>query len=196
LKLTRYSFLIVLLLCGVSVKAQRSGEPPARNIVTELSRIDTDHAVDLQKIKPKGPNEVRQAILKQVSDDFRELQSLNNKMMATTSEQSTLDYKYISRTVGEIGKKAARLKSNLAFPKSEEKQEPTKKESGEISTTEQFKAELLVLDRSVMSFVTNPIFRQTNVMDLRLANQAKSDLEAVISMSNKLKRVSEKLGKR
>ena len=47
-----------------------------------------------------------------------------------------------------------------------------------------------------MSFVTNPIFQKTNVMDLRLANQAKSDLEAVISMSNKLKKVSAKLGKK
>jgi len=86
------------------------------------------------------------------------------------------------------------LRSNLGLPKLEAKE--AVQPSEEISTIEVFKAELLSLDRSVMSFVTNPIFQKTNVMDLRLANQAKSDLEAVISMSNKLKKVSAKLGKK
>jgi hypothetical protein len=194
LELTRYSFLItLLLLCGLSAKAQRPGERPVRDVVQELSRIDTNRAVDLQKIKANSPNEVRQAIQKQITNDFKELQSLNNKMMATAWEQPTLDYKYISRMTGEIAKKATRLRSNLALPKSEEKE--AVQPSEEISTKEAFKAELLSLDRSVMSFVTNPIFQKTNVMDLRLANQATSDLEAVISRSNKLKRVSAKLGK-
>jgi hypothetical protein len=183
----------MLLLWGVSANAQRPGERPMRDVVDELSRIDTNRAVDLQRIKANAPNEVRQAIQKQITEDFRELQALNNKMMAATWEQPTLDYKYISRMTGEIAKKATRLKSNLGLPKSEEKEAVERAE--EISTSEAFKAQLLSLDRSVMSFVTNPIFQKTSVMDLRLANQAKSDLEAVISMSNKLKRVSEKLGK-
>jgi len=165
-----------------------------RDVVQELSRIDTNRAVDLQKIKANSPNEVRQAIQKQITEDFRELQSLNNRMMATTWDQPTLDYKYISRMTGEILKKATRLRSNLGLPKSEEKE--AAQPSEEISTKEAVKAELVSLDRSVMSFVTNPIFQQTNVMDLRLANQAKSDLEAVISMSNRLKKVSAKLRKR
>ena len=194
LKLTLYPFLILLLLCSVSAKAQRPGERPVRDVVQELSRIDTNRAVDLQKIKANSPNEVRLAIQKQIAEDFRELQSLNNKMMATTWEQPTLDYRYISRMTGEIAKKATRLRSNLGLPKSEVKE--AAQPSEEISTKEAFKAELLSLDRSVMSFATNPIFQKTNVMDLRLANQAKSDLEAVISMSNRLKRVSAKLGKR
>jgi hypothetical protein len=50
-----------------------------------------------------------------------------------------------------------------------------------------------MLDKSVMSFVTNPIFQKTSVIELRLANQANRDLEAVIEMSNKLKKVSGKL---
>ena len=165
-----------------------------RDVVQELSRIDTNRAVDLQKIKANSPNEVRQAIQKQITEDFRELQSLNNRMMATTWDQPTLDYKYISRMTGEILKKATRLRSNLGLPKSEEKE--AAQPSEEISTEEAVKAELVSLDRSVMSFVTNPIFQQTNVMDLRLASQAKSDLEAVISMSNRLKKVSAKLRKR
>ncbi len=194
LKLTRYSFLIMLLLFGSGAKAQRPGERPVRDTVGELSRIDTNRAVDLQIIRGNPNNAVRQAIQKQIGDDFKDLQSLNNKMMAIAWEQPNLDYKYFSRMTGEIAKKAARLRSNLALPKSEEKQEAVQP-SGEISTKEAFKAELLLLDRSVMSFVTNPIFQKTNVMDLRLANQAKRDLDALILMSNKLKKVSAKLSK-
>lgn len=185
-----------LLLVGsaLNAQAQRPAERPVRDIVTELSRIDTNRAVDLQKIKPKRPNEVRLAIQKQITDDFRELQSLNNKMMATAWSQTELDYKYISRMVGEIGKKATRLRSNLALPKGEEKQEPIQS-SQELSNTEEFKDQLLLLDKSVMNFVKNPIFQKTNVIDLKLANQANRDLDAVIERSNKLKKASERMGR-
>jgi|KBSSwiStaDraftv2_1062776.scaffolds.fasta_scaffold722510_1 hypothetical protein len=193
LRLRNYAFLgtLIILSSAVAVDAQRSGELPMRNLVDQLARIDRDRAVDLQQIKGNNRNEVREAIVKQVVEDFRDLQSVNNKMMATAFSQPALDYKYISRMVGEIGKKATRLKSNLVLPKPEEKQEPSKA-SAEVSNTEQFKAELLSLDKSVMSFVNNPIF-QTGVIDLRLVRQANSDLEAVIDMTSKLKKASDKL---
>jgi hypothetical protein len=193
LQLRHYAFLgtLVILSSAVAADAQRSGELPMRNLVDQLARIDRDRAVDLQRIEGTNRNEVREAILKQIVEDFRDLQSVNNKMMATAFSQPDVDYKYISRMVGEIGKKASRLKSNLALPKPEEKQEPSKA-SAEVSNTEQFKTELLSLDKSLMSFVNNPIF-QTGVIDLRLVHQANADLETVIDMSTKLKKVSEKL---
>jgi len=193
LKLRHYAFLGTLIILGspVAVDAQRSGELPMRNLVDQLARIDRDRAVDLQKIEGTNRNEVREAIVKQIVEDFRDLQSVNNKMMATAFSQPDVDYKYISRMVGEIGKKASRLKSNLALPKPEEKQEPSTG-SAEVSNTEQFKTELLSLDKSLMSFVNNPIF-QTGVIDLRLVHQANTDLEAVIDMTTRLKKVSEKL---
>lgn len=188
-----YAFLgtLIILSSAVAVDAQRSGELPMRNLVDQLARIDRDRAVDLQKIEGTNRNEVREAMVKQIVEDFRQLQSVNNKMMATAFAQPDLDYKYISRMVGEIGKKATRLKSNLALPKPEQKPEPSKA-SAEVSNTEQFKAELLSLDKSLMNFVNNPIFK-TGVIDLRLLHQANSDLEAVIDMTGRLKKVSEKL---
>ncbi|HEX7296992.1 MAG TPA: hypothetical protein VF251_14655, partial [Pyrinomonadaceae bacterium] len=117
---------------------------------------------------------------------------LNNKMMATAWSQSMVDYRYISKMVGEIGKRAARLKVNLLLPKIEEKTEPTQP-SQEIANSEALKAELLLMDKSLMRFVNNPIFQQTSVIDLELANRATRDLNAVILMSNKLKKVSDKL---
>src|SRR5262245_58614418 len=104
---------VLLGLACFTVQAQRSGERPMRDVIDELSRVDTSRAVDLQKIRGNNRNEVREAIEKQVIEDFREMQALNNKMMASAWSQSAVDYKYISKMVGEIGKKAARLKTNL-----------------------------------------------------------------------------------
>ena len=162
-----------------------------RDVIDELSRIDTGRALDLQKIKGSNRNEVREAIAKQVVEDFREMQALNNKMMATAWSQSEVDYKYISKMVGEIGKRAARLRTNLLLPKIEEKTEPTQP-SPEIANTEALKAELLLMDKSLMRFVNNPIFQKTSVIDVELANRATRDLTAVIEMSNKLKKVGAK----
>ena len=184
--------MTVVLILTCMAQAQRPG---GSDTVRELSRIDTNRAVDLQLIRGGGTNnEVLQAIQKQIGEDFRDLQSLNNKMMATAWGQQELDYKFISRTTAEMSKKAARLRSNLALPKSEEK-EKSVKVPAEISTAAELKAQLLSLDHSVMSFVNNPIFQKTTVIDMKLANQAKIDLEAVIEMSKQLKKASAKLEK-
>jgi hypothetical protein len=47
----------------------------------------------------------------------------------------------------------------------------------------------------MLGFVTNPIFQKASVIELNLANKASKDLEAVIGVSNELKKVSERLRK-
>ena len=179
----------VVLLCCANVGAQRTS---ARDTVVELSRIDTNRALELQIMSPGKSNAVKQALLKQVSDDFRDLQSLHNKMMADSWARPELDYKYISGMVGQIARKAERLKSNLALPEVKQEHE-TKKPTSEIATAQNFRTEMLSLDRSVVGFVTNPIFQKTNVVELKLANQASHDLLTVIELSKRLKKMSETL---
>lgn len=174
-----------------SVYAQRSGERPAHETVRALSRIDLNRAAELQISTPNKTNLVRQAIQKQISEDFRDLQALNNKMMADAWARPELDYKYISGMVGQISRKAARLRSTLGLPQSNEERET--KATLEIASAKEFRRELLLLDQSVMKFVTNPIFQKTNVVELDLANRASRDLNAVVNLSNTLKKVGEKL---
>jgi len=184
-----FAFLILFVLGGI-VDGQRS----ARDTVEQLSRIDTNRAFDLQIIKGQKNNAIRQAIQKRVVEDFRALQSVNNRMMADAWASSELDYRYISDMIGQISKKAARLKSNLALPESEENQNANAPET-EIASAKDFKAELLLLDSSVMRFVTNPIFQKTNVVELKLANQASKDLETIINLSKRLKKAGSRLDK-
>ena len=184
-----FAFLILFVLGGIV-----DGQRPSRDTVEQLSRIDTNRAFDLQIIKGQKNNAIRQAIQKQVVEDFRALQSVNNRMMADAWASSELDYRYISDMIGQISKKATRLKSNLALPESEENQNANAPET-EIASAKDFKAELLLLDRSVMRFVTNPIFQKTNVVELKLANQASKDLETIINISKRLKKAGSRLDK-
>jgi hypothetical protein len=187
-----YFTLLVLLVIAAPVAAQRPGERPTRDTVEQMSRIDTIRALDLQLIKGERNNTIREAIWRQAVEDFKTLQSVNNKMMADTWANSKLDYKYISEMVGQIAKKAERLKSSLALPEVEENKD-AKSADTEIATAKDFRAQLLSLDSSVMRFVTNPIFQKTNVVEMKLANQASTDLEAIISLSKRLKKAGEKL---
>lgn len=189
----RVGIIILFLLCldSEGVCGQR---PNARDTVVELSRVDMNRAVELQILGPNKNNAVKEAIKKQISDDFRALQALNNKMMSDTWARPDLNYKYVSGMVAQIAKKAERLKSNLGLPQQNDEQKNMKGRA-EISSVQDFKTELLTLDRCVMSFVTNPIFQKTSIVELKMANQASRDLSTVIHLSKRLKKIGEKLAK-
>ena len=178
----------------MTISAQRPGEPPVRDTVERLSRIDTNRAVELQVIRANKNSAERVAIQKQVSDDFKDLQLLNNKMMADAWSQSELDYKYLAGMIGQIAKRATRLRTNLALPRPSAETKMKNSEEA-VSTPKEFKDELLSLDSAVMRFVTNPIFRTTTIIELNLADQASRDLDAVIELCKKLKKVSARLSK-
>ena len=165
-----------------------------RDTADRLSRIDTNRAADLQIIKAPPNPVVRQAIQKQIIEDFRALQSVNNKMMADAWKNPSLDYKYISGMVSEIARKADRLKSNLALPESDNPNDAEAPQT-EIATEKDYKAELLLLDSSVMRFVMNPIFQKINVVDVKLANQASEDLEKILNLTKRLKKAGLRLNK-
>lgn len=186
--------LVLALVIASSASAQRPNEPPARQTTDALTRIDLNRAADLQIITAKKNTAVREAIEKQIREDFRDLQLLHNKMMASAWAKPELDYKYLSEMIGQISKKASRLKSNLGLPQLKN-DEVTIKPFNEVVSGAQFKADLLLLDRSVLSFVKNPIFQKTTVIEVSLAKKASKDLETVIDVSSQLKKTSERLRK-
>jgi len=50
-----------------------------------------------------------------------------------------------------------------------------------------------LMDRSLMSFVNNPVFRERNVVEVNLATQATKDLDDVIAYSANLKKIAANL---
>lgn len=141
--------------------------------------------------------EERVSLVNQVKEDFRRMQVVNNQMMSEAVAASpNLNYKSISEVTGEIKKRASRLKLYLALPEAEQEQEREKGSPEQKRTGgDQLLSTLHLLDRAIMSFVTNPLFQNPGVVDLKLSARASRDLASVIELSGSIKRSAEPLQK-
>jgi len=125
------------------------------------------------------------SLFAQIREDFTRLQLLNNEMMQTVFVKRSVDLKLIAATSAEINKRAARLSETLVLPRLDNKaKNPKPTDPGNDSNLQ---AALLLLDRCVMSFIDNPLFKQPNVVDAQLALKARRDLDLIIRLSKQLK---------
>lgn len=182
--------LIALTVAGSFSVAQGQGNAERARAI---ERADLDRILLWAVPKDKESESMRQSRFKKIKDDFRDLQSLNNKMMADAWMQDALDYSSIADMVSKIRGKANDLKGGLALPEPEDPQAEVKTPA--VTTVRQFREELLLLDKTLMSFVNNPVFRVANTMDVNLAKKASADLERVISLTLDVKQNAQKLRK-
>ena len=104
-----------------------------------------------------------------------------------------MDFSHVAKSVAEIRKRAERLKVNLALP---EPQDATEQRRPEVAAEpRQLKSSLTLLDQLVMEFVDSPIFEQAKAVDVKAAAKARRNLEAIIEVSERIKKGSEKLKK-
>jgi hypothetical protein len=131
-----------------------------------------------------------------IKEDFEHIQTVNNQMMVTTFANNVLDYKRIAEASSEIRKRAARLKSLLPLPESEnqEQSEQPLKGWNELDQGE-VKLALKALDDLIMGFVNNPVFQKPQIVDVPQSSKAKHDLEDIIKLSGKIKKSAEKMSK-
>lgn len=186
--------LILLATCIGYARGQQGGSnrPSMRDQVRSIQRADMDRLL-LSSLPAKANSESsRAAVMKQIREDFKDLQGLNNKMMAEAWARETLDYSFVSDMVSRMRGKAIRLKMNLSLPDSGSLE---KAASDPVSNSREFRAALLVLDRSIMSFITNPLFMKPNTIDVNQATRARKDLESVIELAADLKKVASRLAK-
>jgi len=146
-----------------------------------------DHQEFLRKarngelIRSDNPQQ-QQLKLGQIREDFRHMQLVNADKIRPAFAANTVDYKSISRASSEIQRCAVRLKINLVLP------DPGKKsrEKGDDSGT--YQDQMKRLDSLIWSFVTNSIFRDTRVIDVKQAEKASQDLREIIKVSDWLKK--------
>jgi len=183
--------LIALTLAGSFSVVQGQGANAAR--ARAIERDDLDRILLWAMPKDKESEAMRLNRFKRIKEDFRDLQSLNNKMMADAWSQEALDYSSIADMVSKIRGKAGDLKDGLALPESEKSQ--TELKTAVVTTVRQFREQLLLLDKTIMRFVNNPVFQAGNAVDVNQAKKARADLEQVISLSADLKQNAQKLRK-
>jgi len=187
----KFRSLLILFAMAVSftcVQGQGNAER-----ARAIERADLDRILLWAVPKDKESDAMRLNRSKKIKEDFRDLQSLNNKMMADAWMQEALDYSSIADMVSKIRGKANDLKDSLALPQSENSQAAPKAPA--VTTAKQFREELLLLDKKIMSFVNNPVFQAANTVDVNLAKKASSDLEHVLVLTVDLKQNAQKLRK-
>ena len=180
MKIRRSVFLVLLLGLITPLSAQvRSGDLQAREwALTHVSDEVNKHFKKEQI-----------SLFAQIRDDFTRLQLIHNKMMQMVFVEGKADRKLIAATTAEINKRANRLSENLALPEIDEKTKNVKPD--ETQNSSGLPAGLMLLDRYIMSFVSNPLFKQPNVVDPQNALKARSDLTLIIRLSNQLKKNSQ-----
>ena len=123
--------------------------------------------------------------------DFRKLQIENNGLMKRVFVQNSFNPKETKSALTEIRKLAARLKTALAFPDSPRTSQKPAKEGNHLAAsadTPELLPGLLLLDKSVTSFVKNPMFQQLRVVDSTLVLQAGKDLNEILRLADLLSR--------
>ncbi len=145
--------------------------------------------------KGSAPRKSEELRLSEIAEDYRDLQQVNNKMMSATMRAPAPDYELINKSVADIRRRAERLRENLALPTPEatDEKKPDPKSAEDAAG---MKAALLALDRSIMSFVRSPLFKNTDVLDAEAAAKAARDLADVIERSRLAAKDAERLGKK
>jgi hypothetical protein len=191
--------LFFFTLSSNKTLAQSSGSRPSPidRRVEEMNRqreqYDRDtlrDGLDRKSQRPADQKAAREITL-QVKQDFEHIQSVYNQIVLVMTANSALDYKFIYDATGEVKKSASRLKRNLALPEPEPDEASAKKEAD--LTQEAIKPSLLKLCSHIVSFVTNPLFETSGVLDVEQSIKASKDLEKVIELSDGIWRSAGKL---
>ncbi|HYX43200.1 MAG TPA: hypothetical protein VE821_15950 [Pyrinomonadaceae bacterium] len=137
-------------------------------------------------------------MLPQLKEDFRQLQLVNNSMMKQVVSTPAFDYKLLDHAIGEINKRAARLKDNLNLLEVKEsapKEPETQAAPAMPADEQQLKASLFKLDGLIMSFVNNPQFKEAGVVSVEHANRAGRDLRNIVELSRVVRKGIARLSK-
>ena len=197
---------VALLILPAAINAQRAAPvgvagpspnggardgPRAPSIRERQFKINE---MEREAAKPRTPEEESLA-LSQIAEDFEQLQVVNNKMMGAAMTAASPDHARIAQATAEIKKRTRRLRDNLRLADlagRDEAKESSSKKTVEPGNT---KANLLLLDETIMSFVKSPIFASPQVFNLTQAIKARDDIDTIIRLSERIKKDAESFSK-
>jgi hypothetical protein len=142
--------------------------------------------------RPAGPPAPRLA-LTQIREDFVRIQVLNNDLARAVSRGDALDLKFVSKSAAEIRKLATRLRDNLVLP--EPAGEGGRPEATAAPPPAQLDSALSALDGLILKFVDDVASKGVYLLDARSSAKARHGLEAIIELSARIKKASERSGK-
>lgn len=195
----------VALVAAVSAYGRQQQQQPAPALppppVPDFLRMRDERVareMDVRIVESEGPkrhsNDPRpmRLELQQILEDFKLLQLISRNLMTIASQGDTLNFKEVEKSASEIKKRAARLSDNLVLPKSEK---GGKRGPAVLFDEEELKRSVSTLDELIDAFAHNPVFREVNLVDAKLSAKARSDLDQIIELSERMRKSSEQLNK-
>ena len=185
-----FIFAVGLVLDATAQSSKGPTQPVTNDHNLQLREMQL-RSLELNKESEKKlSKEVSPETLKNVKEDFERIQSINADIMRAYASGAAPNFASLAEATAEINKRAARLRTNLILP------EPSKDtQEQKASTGAQPKSPLMTLNNLILSFVTNPIFKNENTIDADLGTKAKRDLDAIVDLSDKISKSAEKLSK-
>jgi len=185
------NFLIIVPIALVVFAAAQSAYGQK---VAQRDMSGAEQNVRAMEIGASTPKDSK-TIITEVNEDFDRIRAINEEVKTATSSNTSLSYKSISDSAVEIKKRATRLKANLTGLPKADKEEKHQKQNVPLDEA-QMRSLLSSLNGVMTSFLSNPVFSDMGTLDNQLAFKARRDLEALIELSDVVKKGAEKLGKR
>ena len=186
--------LLVLLTILIAPSVARSQFRPGGGI-RDRNRVMDDHDRDINRMKndAKAATERRRNLFPQINEDFQRIQVIHNELVRMLQSEKGLNYDRLADLTDDMKKRSSRLRQNLALPEREKTEgHPTHSET--VDDTH-MKKTIVALHDLVVSFVANPIFKNLGVVDAKVVEDARKNLDNLIDVSDEIKREAKMLGK-
>jgi len=189
-KIAERSTVLFCVLLSVSVVA-RSQTPAAREDNRTLDEYD--RTLNVMKNDAKAASARRRSLFPQINEDFQRIQVIHNEIVRMLQPDKGLNYDRLADLTGDMKKRSARLRDNLALPQPQKTDTPPT--HSEAIDEAHIKKTIADLHDVIVSFVANPIFKNLGVVDAKVVDGAGENLDDIIDLSEEIKREAKLLGK-
>jgi hypothetical protein len=193
----RSTVLFCVLLTGfaaaLTAQSQNPRYPGPDARENNRSMDEYDRTLNRMKNDAKAASERRRSLFPQINEDFQRIQVIHNEIVRMLQADKGLNYDRLMDLTGDMKKRGARLRENLALP------EPDKTEADHVQSETideaHIKTTIANLHDAVARFIANPIFKNLGVVDAKVVDTATKDLDNVIDLSDEIKKEAKTLGK-
>ena len=187
-----FCVFLTVFVAAVVVRSQtRFPGPAARE--GNRSMDEYDRTLNRMKNDARAATERRRSLFPQINEDFQRIQVIHNEMVRMLQPDKGLNYDRLMDLTGDMKKRSARLRENLALPQPEKSD--AQATHSEAIDDAHVKKTIADLHDVVVSFVANPIFKNLGVVDAKLVDAATKDLDNIIDLSDEIKKEAKTLGK-
>ena len=184
--------LLTILIAPAMAKSQlRTGGAGIR----DRNRAMDEHDREISRMKndAKAAPERRRNLFPQINEDFQRIQVIHNEMVRMLQSDKGLNYDRLEDLTDDLKKRGTRLRQNLALPERQKTEgQPTHSEA--VDDTH-MKKTIVALHDLIVSLVANPIFKNLGVVDAKVVDEARANLDKIIDVSEEIKREAKILGK-